>query len=158
MRRRPEETTLVDRGWHALMFEERAKHSLESLARRMSAARKESGDGFEAFNRLGPHVQFAARAHMEQVILASFVKGIEGTDGETRDVLERLCSLYALDSIHKDRAWFLEHHRISAVSIKGARGPDRCALPGTAPSRPGRGRGPRNSRTVAVSGGARPAD
>ncbi len=119
VRRRPEETTLVDRGWHALMFEERARHSLESLVRRMRAARKESGDGFEAFNRLGPHVQFAARAHMEQLIFASFVKGIdECEDGEARDVLERVCSLYALESIHSDRAWFLEHHRISAGRSK----------------------------------------
>ncbi len=119
VRRRPEETTLVDRGWHALMFEERARHSLESLARRMRSARKEPGDGFEAFNRLGPHVQFAAKAHMEQLIFASFVKGIDecGSD-EAREVLERVCSLYAIDSIHADRAWFLEHHRISAGRSK----------------------------------------
>lgn len=118
VRRRPENTTLVDRGWHALMFEERAQHSLESLARRMRAARKEPGDDFEAFNRLGPHVQFAARAHMEKVILASFVKGLDDAQAEVREVAERLCSLYALDSIHRDRAWFLEHHRISAARSK----------------------------------------
>jgi acyl-CoA oxidase len=119
VRRRPEETTMVDRAWHALMFEERARHSLESLARRMRAARKESGDGFEAFNRLGPHVQFAARAHMEQVTLASFVEGIaQCKDDDARRVLESLCSLYAIESIHSDRAWFLEHHRISAARSK----------------------------------------
>ena len=33
-------------------------------------------------------------------------------------MLDRLCSLYALDSIHDDRAWFLEHHRISAGRSK----------------------------------------
>jgi len=119
VRRRPEETTLVDRGWHALMFEERARHSLESLARRMRAARSERGDGFESFNRLGPHVQFVARAHMEQTILASFMAGIAACDdAEARDVLERLCSLYALESIHADRAWYLEHHRVSAARSK----------------------------------------
>ncbi len=119
VRRRPEETAMVDRGWHALMFEERARHSLESLARRMRAARKEAGDGFEAFNRLGPHAQFAARAHLEQVTLAAFVEGIaQCHDDDARAVLEQVCSLYAMESIHKDRAWFVEHHRISATRSK----------------------------------------
>ncbi len=119
VRRTPEETTLVDRAWHALMFEERAQHSLESLARRMRAAKKSGTDGFESFNRLGPHVQFVARAHMEQLILGAFVEAIDCTDdAETRDVLERVCSLYALDSIARDRAWFMEHHRITSGRSK----------------------------------------
>ncbi|MDN4489323.1 acyl-CoA dehydrogenase [Demequina sp. SYSU T00068] len=113
-RRRPEETTLVDRGWHALMFEERARHSLDSLARRMRAASKSGGDQFEAFNRLGGHVQFAARAHVQRQVLGAFITALEqDLDAQTREVLERLCSLYALASIHEDRAWFVEHHRMS---------------------------------------------
>ncbi|WP_082092028.1 acyl-CoA dehydrogenase family protein [Demequina pelophila] len=119
VRGRAEETTLVDRGWHALMFEERAHHSLESLGRRMRAAGKGRGDQFEAFNRLGGHVQFVARAHMERVILSAFIAAIDACeDKETRGVLERLCSLYALQSIHEDRAWYLEHNRISAGRSK----------------------------------------
>jgi acyl-CoA oxidase len=56
---------------------------------------------------------------MEQTILASFMAGIAGCDDpEARDVLERLCSLYALESIHSDRAWYLEHHRVSAARSK----------------------------------------
>ncbi|WP_082104799.1 acyl-CoA dehydrogenase family protein [Demequina maris] len=118
-RRRPEETTLVDRGWHALMFEDRERHSLESLARRMRAAAKSGGDQFEAFNRLGPHVQFVARAHMERVTLAALVKLVDACeDAEARDVLERVCSLYALSSIAGDRAWFLEHNRVTAARSK----------------------------------------
>ncbi|WP_062386703.1 acyl-CoA dehydrogenase family protein [Demequina iriomotensis] len=118
-RRRPEETTLVDRGWHALMFEERERHALESLARRMRAAAKAGGDSFEAFNRLGPHVQFVARAHMERVTLAAFVALLDTTeDAEARDVLERTCSLFALSSIADDRAWFLEHSRMTTARSK----------------------------------------
>ncbi|MGB2978813.1 MAG: acyl-CoA dehydrogenase [Propionicimonas sp.] len=112
-RRRPEETALVDRGWHAWMFEERERHSLASLARRMHAAGRKPGD-FEAFNRLGDHVQFVARAHLERVVLEAFIAGIAACpDPEVRAVLERLCSLYALTSLHQDRAWFLEHSRLS---------------------------------------------
>ncbi|MFV0633665.1 acyl-CoA dehydrogenase [Demequina sp.] len=129
VRRRPEETTLVDRRWHALMFDERARHSLEALARRMRAAAKVRGDQFEAFNALGDHVQFVARAYMEQRVLTAFVDAIDALPaGETREVLERVCSLYALQSIHDDRAWFMEHNRITSGRSKaiGAQINDLC--------------------------------
>ena len=108
VRRTPEETTLVDRAWHALMFEERAQHSLESLARRMRAAKKSGTDGFvitsysihytKLYDVLGRRVHRGrlsaarrhdgcprARAHMEQLILGAFVEAIDCTDdAETR--------------------------------------------------------------------------
>ncbi|WP_061962081.1 acyl-CoA dehydrogenase family protein [Demequina flava] len=119
VRRKPEETTLVDRRWHALMFEDRARHSLESLARRMRAASKDKGDQFESFNAMGPHVQFAAHAHMESVILKAFIDALEECqDPDVKDVLERVCSLFALGSIYEDRAWFMEHNRISSGRSK----------------------------------------
>ncbi|WP_084101991.1 acyl-CoA dehydrogenase [Demequina sp. NBRC 110051] len=129
VRRKPEETTLTDRRWHALMFEERARHSLESLARRMRAAAKDGGDSFEAFNALGEHVQFVARAHLDRLVLEAFVAAIESCeDSETRAVLDDVCSLYALTSIHEQRAWFLEHNRISSARSKaiGAQVDDLC--------------------------------
>lgn len=121
-RRRPEELNLVDRGWHAYMFEERERHSLESLARRMRSASRRSRD-FEAVNRLQDHMLFVAKAHLERVTLEAFIAGIEAcADPEARDVLERLCSLYALGSIAEDRAWFLEHNRISTGRAKALGG------------------------------------
>lgn len=119
VRRKPEETTLVDRGWHAFMFEERETHSLESLARRMRAAAKVNDNQFSAFNALGGHVQFVAKAAMERIVLDAFIAGIdECDDPEVKDVLERLCSLYALWSINSDRGWFQEHNHISSGRSK----------------------------------------
>lgn len=115
-RRRPEELALVDRGWHAYLFEERERHSLESLAARM---RRANSRDFEAVNRLGDHLLFVARAHLERVMLEAFIAGIEAcADPDARSVLERLCSLFALDSIAADADWFLEHNRISAGRAK----------------------------------------
>jgi acyl-CoA oxidase len=115
-RRRPEDVALVDRGWHALMFDERERHSLESLARRM---RQASRRDFEAVNRLQDHMLFVARAHLERVTLEAFIAGIDACDDPgARESLERLCSLYALTSINEDRAWFLEHNRISTGRAK----------------------------------------
>ncbi|PKQ32186.1 MAG: acyl-CoA oxidase [Actinobacteria bacterium HGW-Actinobacteria-2] len=114
-RRQPEHTTLVDRGWQALLFTERERHSLESLARR---ARK-AGKKFDALNQLGDHLLFVARAHLERITLEAFIAAIESCqDEQARPVLEKLCSLYALSSIHSDRAWFLEHGKISTSRSK----------------------------------------
>jgi acyl-CoA oxidase len=118
-RRQPNELAMVDRSWQALMFTERERHALESLARRMRLAARSDGDQFEAFNRLGEHVLFVARAHLERRILESFVTGIEACeDPEARDLLGRVCSLYALSSLNADRAWFLEHGKMSATRSK----------------------------------------
>lgn len=115
-RRRPEELTLVDRAWHAYLFTEREQHALESLARRM---RRASGRDFESVNRLGDHMLFVARAHLERVMLEAFIAAIEACDDpDVRAVLERLCTLYALASINDDRAWFTEHNRISTGRAK----------------------------------------
>jgi acyl-CoA oxidase len=115
-RRRPEELALVDRAWHAYLFEERERHGLESLARR---TRRANGRDFESVNRLGDHMLFVARAHLERVVLEAFIAGIDAcADPEAKAVLERLCSLYALSSIATDAAWFLEHNRISAARAK----------------------------------------
>lgn len=117
-RRRPEELNLVDRGWHAYLFEERERHSLESLARRMRSTARNSRD-FEAVNRLQDHMLFVARAHLERVTLEAFIAGIQAcADPGARQVLETLCSLYALSSIADDRAWFLEHNRLSTGRAK----------------------------------------
>lgn len=118
-RRQPYKLAMVDRAWQALMFTERERHSLESLARRMRAAAKADGDRFEAFNRLGDHVGFVARAHLERRMFEAFITGIdECTDPDARRVLERLCSLYALSSLDADRAWFVEHNRMSSARSK----------------------------------------
>ena len=115
-RRQPDKLAMVDRAWQALMFTERERHSLESLARRMRAAAKADGDRFEAFNRLGDHVAFVAKAHLERQVFEAFITGIdECADPDARGVLEKLCSLYALSSIDADRAWFIEHNRMSTL-------------------------------------------
>ena len=110
----------MDRGWHAWMFEERERHVVESLARRMRAAK---GGDFDAVNRLQDHVLFAGRVHLERVVLDAFIGAIDTCpDQETREIVERLCTLYALDSIEADRGWFQEHNRMSGPRAKALRG------------------------------------
>ena len=118
-RRRGDSAAFYDRGWHAWMFEERERHSVDSLARRMRAADR---DSFEQVNAMQDHVLFVARAHMERVVLDSFIAGIEACpDGAARQTLEELCTLFALTSLESDAGWFLAHNRMSDTRAKALR-------------------------------------
>jgi acyl-CoA oxidase len=60
-----------------------------------------------------------ARVHVERLILDAFVAAIERCeDEELRPVLERLCSVYVLEEVQRDRGWFQEHGRISSTRAK----------------------------------------
>ena len=118
-RRKGDSAAFYDRGWHAWMFEERERHSIDSLARRMRAADR---DSFDAVNAMQDHVLFVARAHMERVVLDSFIAGIENcADGAARQTLEELCTLFALSSLESDAGWFLSHNRMSDARAKALR-------------------------------------
>ena len=117
-RRQSGEASILDRSWHALMFVEREKHVLESLAARLQAAAKAS-DRFAAVNALQDHMIYAAHVHTDRIVLESFIGGIEAvSDPEAKRVLNKLCDLYAVSTLCDDRGWFLEHGRMSAARSK----------------------------------------
>jgi acyl-CoA oxidase len=114
---RDDEDALSDRGWQVRMLEDRERHVLEGLARRMRKA-GEIGT-FEAVNECQDHMLHAAHAHIERVVLEAFVAGIERCpEPRTRAVLELLCHLFVLSAIESDRAWFLEHDRLRPTRAK----------------------------------------
>ena len=116
--RKSEDETLLDRGWHLSMFADRERHVLETVVSRLRGRAKDE-DSFEAFNFAQDHVLLAARTHMDRVVLEAFVAGIDACEeGEVRDTLERLCTLYALSSIEDDSGWFQSHNRMSAARAK----------------------------------------
>ncbi|MBB6170737.1 acyl-CoA oxidase [Nocardiopsis mwathae] len=116
---RGEEADLYDRGWQLALLEDREKHIVEGLARRLRRAGSEGADAFEVFNGAQDHVLAAGRAHVDRVVLEAFVAGIDRCpEGGTRVLLDRLCDLYVLSVVEEDRAWFLEHERLSASRAK----------------------------------------
>jgi acyl-CoA oxidase len=116
---REEETDLYDRGYHLELFEWREHHVLEGVARRLKGAIDDGIDPFTAFNSSQDHVLLAARCHIERVILESFVEGIAACeDEEVVPLLNKVCDLYALSTIERERGWFLEHGRLSAPRSK----------------------------------------
>ncbi|MFV2196100.1 acyl-CoA dehydrogenase [Nocardiopsis sp. LOL_012] len=110
---------LYNRGWQLELLEDRERHVVEGLARRLRRARKDGGDAFEVFNRAQGHVLAAGRAHMDRVVLEAFVAGIDRCgDTSTAKLLNRVCDLYVLSVVEEERAWFLEHERLSATRAK----------------------------------------
>ena len=118
-RRKGDAAAFYDRGWHAWMFEERERHSVDALARRLRSA---STDSFQQVNAVQDHVLFVARAHMERVVLDSFIAGIAAaTDPAAKQTLEELCTLFALTSMESDTGWFVAHNRMSDTRAKALR-------------------------------------
>ena len=113
-----EESGVLDRDWHAEIFEWRERHLLETLARRLRKAAS-ADDPFAVFNAAQDHLLAAARAHVDHVLLAAFVHGIEQLpDGPERSLLESVCDLYALSTIEAERGWIQEHGRLTAARSK----------------------------------------
>jgi len=61
----------------------------------------------------------AARAHVERIVLEAFLDKLQAlAEGPEKDALNHLCDLFALTCIESDRAWFLEHGRLSNARAK----------------------------------------
>jgi acyl-CoA oxidase len=110
---------LHDRAWHRDLFEDREQHVLAGLARRLRAAASSDSDPFEVFNDAQDHVLLAGRTHIDRVVLDAFVAAIDRcADAGAKALLERVCDLYVLSNVAADRAWFLEHGRLSPALAK----------------------------------------
>ena len=107
---------LFDRDWQLKLFEDREQHVLGGVADRL---RKAAQDPFGVFNAAQDHVLRAGRVHVDRLVLEAFVRAIARcTDPDAKALLERVCDLYALANIEADRAWFLEHGRLSTGRSK----------------------------------------
>jgi acyl-CoA oxidase len=113
-----EDGTIFDHDWQVDIFAWREKHLLETLARRLRRAAS-AEDPFAVFNAAQDHLLAAARAHIDNVLLAAFVHGIEQVPpGPEHEMLVALCDLFALSTIEADRGWIWEHGRLTAQRSK----------------------------------------
>ncbi|TWP38922.1 acyl-CoA dehydrogenase [Leekyejoonella antrihumi] len=111
---RDDESAMDDRGWQLSMFEQRADHTLETVGLRLRKATKDNA--FELFNGAQDHVLFAARTHIDRCVMEAACEAEDGmADGPAKDLFGQVLSLYALSSIEDDRAWFLEHGRLTTT-------------------------------------------
>jgi acyl-CoA oxidase len=120
---RDDDADLLDRGLHLRMFEDREKHVLEGLARRLRRAGGSGADAFTVFNEAQDHVLTAARVHVERIVLEAFVAGIDACDDpEARAALVTLCDLFVMSNLEADKGWLLEHDRLTPARSKAVTG------------------------------------
>jgi acyl-CoA oxidase len=114
-----QEAGLLDPNYQLAMLRFREEHTISGVARRLKRGIDEGLNPGEVFSRAQDHVLAAARAHVDRLVLEAFVAKTAGLpDGDLRVVLNLLCDLYALSTIEKDRAWFMEHGRLRASRSK----------------------------------------
>lgn len=114
-----EEGSLFNRGTQLRMFTDREEYLLTTAARRLQAARKREEHAFDAFNFVQDHVLHAARAHIDRIVLESFISAIAACpDPQTQELLNDVCDLFALSVIDEDKAWYIEHRRLSVERAK----------------------------------------
>jgi acyl-CoA oxidase len=117
---RDDEVPMLDRGWQLKMFEFREKHALEGAIRRLRRNSTIEGMApFDMFNNVQDHVLKTAQTHIDRIVLEAFVAGVDKTtDSAAKQLLDTLCDLYALSTIEADKAWFLEHGRLTPARAK----------------------------------------
>ena len=116
---RDRDVDLLARSRQIELFRWRERHVLNAVARRLRQVRPTGPGAFAGFNDAQDHVIKAARVHVDRVVLDAFVAAVERCPpGATRTLLATVCDLYALSTIEADKAWFLEHGRLSARRAK----------------------------------------
>jgi acyl-CoA oxidase len=116
---RDDEADLLERSTQLDLFRWRQDHILSGVARRLRGGIGDGRPPFEVLIDCQDHLLEASRAWVELVILEAFATAVEDcADEPTREVLDRLCSLYALSTIEADRGWYQEHGRLSSTRSK----------------------------------------
>ena len=114
-----DEAGILDTNYHLAMLRFREEHQLAGVARRLKRGIDAGMNPGLVFSRVQDHVIAAARAHVERLVLEAFVdKARLARGGENKRALSLLCDLHALSVIEADRAWFMEHGRLTVVRSK----------------------------------------
>jgi acyl-CoA oxidase len=114
-----QEAGLLDPDYQLAMLRFREEHMLGGVARRLKRGIDRDMNPGEVFSLVQDHVIGAARAHGERLVLEAFVDKMRGLeDGDNKVALGLLCDLHALTTIEADRAWFMEHGRLTSSRSK----------------------------------------
>ncbi|MGW0032250.1 acyl-CoA dehydrogenase family protein [Streptomyces sp. NPDC003314] len=113
------EAGLLDPEYQLAMVRYREEHTLAGVARRLKRGIDQKRDPGAVFSSVQDHVIALARAHVERLVLEAFVDRVRAMpEGGNKDALGLLCDLFALSTIEADRAWFMEHGRLTVQRSK----------------------------------------
>ncbi len=120
--RNTDEEHLLDPEYHLNAFRYREKHILTSAAQRLKRHIDSGMDSFDAFNVSQQHLVQVGLAYVERIILEQFQLAVAATKDEAcQATLRRVCNLFALSQIEKNRGWYLEQDYMEGVKTKAIR-------------------------------------
>jgi len=120
--RKTDDAHLLDKEFHLHAFIYREKQLVNSAARRIKKLIGQGMDSYDAFNVAQHQMIDVAQSYLERVTLEQFQLQIERTkDTDTKEILEKLCQLYALSQIEKNKGWYLEDGYMEGVKTKAIR-------------------------------------
>ena len=120
--RNTDDEHLLDPEFHLNAFKYRERDILTSAAKRLRKHITDGMDSFDAFNVSQHHLIQVGFAYVERIILEQFQQQVEKTkDAGCQKVLRKLCNLFALSQIEKNRGWYLEQGYMEGVKTKAIR-------------------------------------
>ena len=120
--RSTDEAHLHDEEFHLNAFRYRERNILTSAAKRLKRHIDSGMDSFDAFNVCQNHLVEVAFAYVERIVLEQFITQVERTQNNScKNILSKLCQLYALSQIDKNKDWYLENGYMEGVKTKAIR-------------------------------------
>lgn len=120
--RNTDEEHLLDFDFHVDAFKHRERDILVSAAQRLKKHISSGMDSFDAFNVSQHHLVQVGMAHIERVIVEKFIEQVNQTkDAGCKAVLTKLCQLFALSQIEKNKGWYLESGYMEGSKTKAIR-------------------------------------
>lgn len=120
--RNTDDEHLLDPEFQLNAFAYRERAILTSAAKRLKSYIDDGLDSFDAFNQCQHHLVQVGFAYVEWVILDQFVQQVNNTsDPGCKAVLKKLCDLFALSQMEKNKGWYLENGYMESVKTKAIR-------------------------------------
>ncbi|MBS1555569.1 MAG: acyl-CoA dehydrogenase family protein [Bacteroidetes bacterium] len=120
--RNTDEEHLLDPTFQLDAFKYRERDILTSAAKRLKRHISEGMDSFDAFNVAQHHLVQVGFAYIERMVLEKFIEQVnQTTDAGCKAILKKLCDLFALSQIDKNKGWYLEQGYMEGVKTKAIR-------------------------------------
>lgn len=120
--RNTDDDHLLDFDFHLNAFKYRERDILTSAAKRLKRHITSGMDSFDAFNVAQHHLIQVGFAYVERIVLEKFIEQVRNTkDPGCQAILRKLCQLFALSQIDKNKGWYLENGYMEGVKTKAIR-------------------------------------
>jgi acyl-CoA oxidase len=113
---------LMSAEFHAEALKYREKKILISLSERMKDFLKKRLAPYDAFLKCQTHMISLAKAYVERLVYREMIKKLETLEASAeKDMLQKMTTFYALNTIYEDKGWYLEADYMDGSKTKAIR-------------------------------------